>query len=433
MLVRHAVLALALLACTDQSPSSPIEPGGVAIGEIPIGQNRAVDILFVIDDSASMADEQSNLAANFPNFINVLDTLYGGRPDLHVGVVTGDLGAKGTLDGIGGTGIPGCTGNGGDGRLRHVPGLDGNYIRDVQTEFGRETNYGANSLTSIFFEMAKVGTQGCEVQQPLAAMQRTFENPQNAGFLRDHALLMIVFITDEDDCTFQRGSEMLFGDYGPVHFRCTRYGITCDEGGATPDAMAAPGEKRLCHPSGTPLLAALEGYRQVLRELKPNDPSKVFVTAIVGDGDSIVVEPGPSLGASCQWNEQTATLAVRLRAFADLFPSRNEVQTLCQPDLAGALQPLAGLFLTTLAAPCFESNLLDTDPAPGLQPECVMTWTTPNRTELVPACADEPTALPCYSLVEKPEVCGDLLWIQTYRNQAPVMGTVQRLECVTAR
>lgn len=244
---------------------------------------------------------------------------------------------------------------------------------------------------------------------------------------------MVVFITDEDDCTFQHGAEMLFRDaLGPVPFRCTRYGITCDEGGATPEAMAAPGEKRLCHPSTSPLLAEMTGYYDRLRALK-DDPATIFVTAIAGDGDSILIEPGPTQGPSCQWDEQSATLAVRLRAFAAMFENRNQFESLCQPDLSGALQVLANLFKVNLGAPCLDGAVLDTDPAPGLQPDCVMTWTTPGRSELVPACADEPTASPCYYLAEDTASCPEGLYVGTQRLEAPLAGTVQRLECVTER
>ena len=55
--------------------------------DIPVTVNRDLDILFLIDDSPSMADKQNNLAANFPNFINVLNTIEGGLPNVHIGVV----------------------------------------------------------------------------------------------------------------------------------------------------------------------------------------------------------------------------------------------------------------------------------------------------------------------------------------------------------
>ena len=39
-----------------------------------------------------MLDEQTNLKNNFPNFINVLNSIEGGLPNIHLGVVSTDLG-----------------------------------------------------------------------------------------------------------------------------------------------------------------------------------------------------------------------------------------------------------------------------------------------------------------------------------------------------
>ena len=47
-----------------------------------------VDVLFVIDDSCSMEDEQGALTANFPRF---MDYFVGSGLDYHVGVVSTDL------------------------------------------------------------------------------------------------------------------------------------------------------------------------------------------------------------------------------------------------------------------------------------------------------------------------------------------------------
>src|SRR3954464_8786991 len=91
------VTAVGLLAgCPDRSVSKPdVSQGRVEYKDIPITVNRKIDILFVIDDSPSMLDKQTNLKANFPNFVNVLNTIQGGLPDVHLGVVTSDLGTKG--------------------------------------------------------------------------------------------------------------------------------------------------------------------------------------------------------------------------------------------------------------------------------------------------------------------------------------------------
>src|ERR1700712_2487111 len=90
------VTAGLLAGCPDRGISE-VNPaqGRVENKDIPVKINRDVDILFVVDDSPSMLDKQANLAANFPNFINVLNTIQGGLPDVHIGVVTSDLGASG--------------------------------------------------------------------------------------------------------------------------------------------------------------------------------------------------------------------------------------------------------------------------------------------------------------------------------------------------
>ena len=46
----------------------------------PRAQNRNADILFMIDDSGSMALNQANLIANFPMLMNTLRGFPGGLP-----------------------------------------------------------------------------------------------------------------------------------------------------------------------------------------------------------------------------------------------------------------------------------------------------------------------------------------------------------------
>ena len=55
--------------------------------------NRNLDVLFMIDNSASMHLSQANLLRNFPTFMNVLKELPGGLPNIHVAVVSSDMGA----------------------------------------------------------------------------------------------------------------------------------------------------------------------------------------------------------------------------------------------------------------------------------------------------------------------------------------------------
>src|SRR5882724_2827343 len=81
-----SLLALAVLAgCPDRSIDK-VNPaqGRVETKDIPVNVNRNLDLLFLIDDSPSMADKQSNLAKNFPRFIEVLSSIPGGLPNVHI-------------------------------------------------------------------------------------------------------------------------------------------------------------------------------------------------------------------------------------------------------------------------------------------------------------------------------------------------------------
>ncbi|MGE3768340.1 MAG: hypothetical protein AB7L94_39185, partial [Kofleriaceae bacterium] len=47
-----------------------------------------VDILFVIDDSGSMADQQDSLIASFPGFVAGIQSRLGSAQSYHIGIVT---------------------------------------------------------------------------------------------------------------------------------------------------------------------------------------------------------------------------------------------------------------------------------------------------------------------------------------------------------
>ena len=103
LLAAIGLASVALLGCAERSLSElPPVPGNVLKLTIPVKLNRNIDILFVIDDSGSMGEEQASLARNFPAFVNVLNTIPGGLPDVHIGVVSSNVGT-------GGVNIGGCS------------------------------------------------------------------------------------------------------------------------------------------------------------------------------------------------------------------------------------------------------------------------------------------------------------------------------------
>ena len=170
-------------------------------------------MLFVVDDSSSMAPAQANLVASFPAFMETLRALPGGAPNLRIAVVSSDMGAG---DGS----IQGCAGVGKAGRFQFAARgpctatnlqADATFITDAG---GGVTNY-TGSIEDVFGCIAPLGESGCGFEQPFAAITRALGadgsgNPpaDNAGFLRPDARLAIVMLTNEDDCTPKAGTAL---------------------------------------------------------------------------------------------------------------------------------------------------------------------------------------------------------------------------------
>ena len=155
-----------------------------------------VDFLFVIDNSGSMADEQANLIANFPAFINGIQGVLSDVDEYQVGVVTTDAYSPNT-------GSPGCNVLGG---LVTATG-GGSSSNSVCVPYASGANYMSelDDLTTKFSCAAQVGTSGSGFELPLDALIAVVEKVNggpgqcNEGFLRDDALLVTVIITDEWD------------------------------------------------------------------------------------------------------------------------------------------------------------------------------------------------------------------------------------------
>jgi hypothetical protein len=228
----------------------------------------------------------------------------------------------------------------------------------------------------VFGTIAKVGAGGCGFEQHLEGVKRALDpnNTPNAQFLRKDAFLAVIIIADEDDCSMQ-DSTMLAPDNQTLgarqSFRCTRFGVLCDQGGATTDAMNQVGSKAQCHPNDdSQYLTKVAGYASFLKGLKPDDPTKVIVAGIMGTSDPFKVEmraPAanataiPALAHSCTYNGadgvEVADPPIRMKFFLDQFPNRNTFATICQQDLSGGLQQIAELLKLSLGNPCIESKL----------------------------------------------------------------------------
>lgn len=146
-----------------------------------------VDFLFVIDSSASMEDEQSNLLGSFPGFITAIeDTL--DLTDFHMMVV--DAGSV-----VGG----GCDGTLGAGRTTSASGANCGLAGSTRYATQDQADLGA-----AFSCMGARGFAGPGDEQTMDALVAAIgplnaDGGCNSGFLRDDAILVVTIITDEED------------------------------------------------------------------------------------------------------------------------------------------------------------------------------------------------------------------------------------------
>lgn len=159
----------------------------------------AVDLLFVVDDSGSMADEQLNLVASFPGFISGIEALLGEGTDWHVGVVATDAYAFNA---------PGC------GLMGALVDRTGGDLSSAAVcgPFAAGGRYmtRADELESAFSCAAQVGIDGTGHERPMDALTTALAGTAelaacNHGFLRHDSLLVIVLVTDEEDADDSAG------------------------------------------------------------------------------------------------------------------------------------------------------------------------------------------------------------------------------------
>jgi hypothetical protein len=178
---------------------------------------QKVDFLFVVDNSASMNGEQAQLVAAFPGFISAIQTTLSAGDDIHVLVTdTDEWGRCNTANPwkgmnpssdlcdtyIESTKFDECDRTRGAGVIHPA----GKYASDKLCPFpsGRRWLDGKDAdLSANFACAAQVGVAGHPSERPMDSMLAALAPQINAtggcndGFLRDDALLVVTFISDD--------------------------------------------------------------------------------------------------------------------------------------------------------------------------------------------------------------------------------------------
>ena len=170
---------------------------------------EAVDFLFVIDNSSSMAREQMRLVEATPGFTDSIQNALPEVSHVRVGVVDTDrypgLGTEDPLDGCpaGRTDCGSC-----DYALGALLTKPASAI-DPASDCGFATGESwmdtrDPTFADEFACVAAVGTEGNQIEQQAGALVEALSPAMvdggcNDGFLRDDALLIVLVLTDEED------------------------------------------------------------------------------------------------------------------------------------------------------------------------------------------------------------------------------------------
>jgi len=227
-------------------------PGEVYISIAP---NRLLDLVFMIDNSPSMAPKVAKMNAQFPKLIEALnDPSDGTLPDLRVAIISSDLGSGGAYP-SGSCGpkslSDGSISSFGDlGRFQMLKApydctfTDGAQF--LEYAYGRPKNYSGDINTVFACLAGNLGSLGCGLEHQLQAFEFALaakgvgNEAQQAAFLRPNAYLGLVFLTDEDDCSAATDDE-LFGDKPELRgesasLRCATRAHACSGVGNLADA-----------------------------------------------------------------------------------------------------------------------------------------------------------------------------------------------------
>ena len=312
-----------MTGCLDRElrPLNPCLVSGVS-QKIKVQNVDKVDLLMMVDNSNSMAGEQESLKREFPNVINVLTTGFRSPDDpdpfppvkdLHVGIVSSDMGIPGVEL------PPSCHADGGDdGKLQNTPRGDGceamyplwlSFIGDAKIGQLTDPMKFANDVGCI----ATLGTGGCGFEQQLespfkALMPRLLEDaagnvvenpyrfiattldrtygrgdmpvPQggNRGFIRNAlteglSLIAILIVTDEEDCSVSKTDHL-------------RPNTQLPEG----DPLRAEDINLRCFNHPEFLYDLHDRYLKGFQALRPGNEGLVVFAAIVGVPEDLVDE-----------------------------------------------------------------------------------------------------------------------------------------------
>lgn len=351
-----------------QGDAGPDACAGDGCDHEPVCEPRSkLDVLLVLDASLSMEARRLALAGQLQDFMRALlsgdmdgdgASEHAGFASVQLGIVTSDLGA-GSPDFA--YRVPTCD----------IPGEDGHLLSagDV-SQLGCAEQYAPPFITAAAASgsvdvaardleciLRAMPSDGCGFEHPLEAALKalsTTRNPwrftwgephgdaANDGFVRDDAMLAVIVMSDEDDCSqldldLARTDSVRFGDVG-MNMRCAALPEAL-----TPLARYAHGLTGLKERPGDVFFGAIAGVPEDLVEERGAGVYKRALEdsrmAITPSGD--LESPATYPENACERDGQGAMPARRLLQLADTFGERGFIQSLCAASLRTTLRRFA--------------------------------------------------------------------------------------------
>jgi len=455
--------ALAMSACLDHPIKKVLyDKTSEGTKNVAIAINKDVDILFIIDNSGSMAEEQELLSKNFKAFIDVLEA-EDVNANYRIGVTTTDNGNKRCPTAMynpegGKLVLSSCIDRAMTGEfsfnMTDFSAACTNYcmldnsqltIKPTETQYSKgkkeprkwieriegQTNL-PDGVTAVeaFQCFGPQGVAGCGFESHLESMYRALaqasneQSTTNYGFLRDAAILSVVILTDEADCSPTDIGQDIFttnkiywndpNDPAPTSAVCWRAGVFCEGSDCRSSNHDLEGNADVSDDKAVlqPVSRYVDFVQGLENQKKMYDTTQEVLIALVAgvpigyeDGgvdviyelspdpnfnDDFGIGPGCKLAGMNGAPDQTAIPPVREREFAEAFEvdGAKNIFSICQNDYSKALSAIAAKIRDQIKPACMPNCVRDTDPSTiPLDPNCQIfeeNLATMTRNEIAP-------------------------------------------------
>jgi len=459
--VASAAMVPALWACNSRRLAIPDpEPATVDTRQFKQTVNHKLDIIFMVDNSKSMKPLQAKMQAQLPAFMDALvDEQTKQLPDLHVGVVSSSLGGgawgnvnqcksrladPNTLGDDGGRFLQGAVGTNQSPCTMLHSGTK--YLANIADN--QMPNYDGD-IRDAFKCIALLGDEGCGFESQFGSVYWGLaksllplgsgdnQDPDNGGFLRADAVLAIVMVTNEDDCSVAGDSLLLAPSVNSAtdptglgalqSYRCNEFGHLCDgmppphgynfmtkqfdlpmngvtlkncvsaeDKGKTDDGVVDPNGNS--DPTKGHLWPTVAGFTDYIKMFK-NNPDDILVAAIAGPvvdgkGDSLyrvipqmnsaaMGEMDPVVDHSCTQqvaggaDPEYADPGVRIKQWTESFGTNGIFYPICANDFKTAMTTIAMRIHQKLGSSCVSTNIAkDPNDPTGQKHNCTVTQKT---------------------------------------------------------